>query len=259
MIKLEDLVFYSAGNKFDPSKFESVHNSSAWDNKPIGGYWASPVFHPADWSSWLDLQKQLSGWTVPRPQGGTFFRLRSHACIAYIITPSCYDQITEEFALGEEPQMPHDATFLDYILISEKGENPLAFKPIDYEALSKEGYDAVYCEPAAFEALGRRAGVHSWDCATLVVLNPKVVQDIHYSSAPRSGRKAAAIALYPDCRASFAELRRIFDRQDWLSAWLQLLSSLSYREYLYHRAMRITHACDFSPQTHGHPTGRIEN
>lgn len=232
MIELENLIFYSAGNRFERSKFEPVRNSSAWDNKPVGGYWASPVFHPADWSSWLDLQKQLSGWTIPRPDGGTFFRLHKHTRIAYIITPSCYDQLAEKFALGKDPEAPTDATFLDYILISSAGENPLAFKALDFEALAHE-YDAVYCEPAAFEVLGKRAGVHAWDCATLVVLNPDAVQDVHYSHASRSKRKDAAVALYPSCGTAIAELKRLFDRADWLSAWLRLLSSLLHREHIH--------------------------
>lgn len=229
MIRLEDLVFYSAGNRFDYSDFKPVCNGRAWDNKPTGGYWASPVFHPIDWLSWIDQQKRSSAWSMPPLKGGTFFRLRDRTRIAYIVTPDSYDYIARGFALKDEPRMPFDATLLDYVLLNEEGEDPLAFKPLNYEALAASGYDAIYCEPAAFKVFGPRAAVHAWDCATLLVLNPSVMQDIHYSSALCSRREDTAFALYPMCRPAFVELRFTFDRRDWLRAWLYLLSALQDR------------------------------
>lgn len=232
-LSIGDLVFYSTGNRFQSDKFTPVANDSPWMNKPVGGYWASPVGLPSGWSSWIDRQEKEIGWKYPRPQGGTFFRLTPDAHVAFLISPLWYDHYTEIFPRRARPSIPLDPTMFDYLNLLAAGVDPTNFTALDFRSMADRGYDAIYCDPSILEDLGRPAPLHAWDCATLLVLNPRVMRDVVYSPRPRSRHLKTAMTLFasqPEVVRATKMLHHVAVSLNWRSALYEVMTGIASRQ-----------------------------
>lgn len=226
-LRFSDLVFYTDGISLVRSKIDPIVNRTAWINKPDGGLWASPIAHPDDWISWLDAQPPMD-----RPRrsdafdGGTFFTLASSAKVVMLVTPRMYADACVRWPLAARPVLPHDPTILDAFSIVARGEQPLSYVALDFEAMAHSGVDAVYCEPSIMWAMGNFAPVHSWDCASLVVLNRDVIREGRPVEFDPHDRLATAFELYPRLRDQLNAAKRFFDQDDWAPRWV--LSLVDY-------------------------------
>ena len=136
--------------KFDRSKFEPIKNDriSFLINKPHGGLWASPL-HGFTWKRWCEAEqyKECSDDCCFR------FKLLASARIARIESRLDYEKL---------PKRPFN--------------NPLFFEPtflsLDFEEISKH-FDAIFYRRC--EELHLLGPMNSWDCDSLLVLNPDVV------------------------------------------------------------------------------------
>lgn len=239
-ITIGDLVFYSAGNRFETKKFTQIANGSPWMNKPTGGYWASPVGLPSGWVSWIDRQEKETGWKFPRPEGGTFFRLSSDARVAFLISPVWYDHYARRFARAERPSVPFDPTLLDYFDLLAAGIDATDFVALDFCAMANCGYDAIFCDPRMLEMLGRPAPLHGWDCTTLLILNPSVMRDVFYTPRPRSQHVKAAEVLFassPEVARAAAILHNITISKHWRTRLYELMSAIAARQEGMHNLM----------------------
>ncbi len=115
--------------------------------KPFGGLWASRVGDPYGWKSWC----KENDFRICRERNSFKFTLSDNAKIKYI---SCINDIISE------PWF--------------KAESIDILNSIDYKQLLSEGYDGIEVtniEPLYFAMYG-------WDCNSIVVLNPNIVEVI---------------------------------------------------------------------------------
>ena len=138
---------------FDASRFEPVHNA-ALTNKPLGGLWASPE-GGYGWKEWNDDNQ----YRECNPDNAFRFRISDQARVLVV-------QSTEDVAalLRQHPADVRLDGLSMFGIASILGG-------MDFEALCGK-YDAVlvFINQETYYAL------YGWDCDTLLVLNPDIIE-----------------------------------------------------------------------------------
>lgn len=135
---------------FDRSMFEPIRNDEiSLLNKPHGGLWASPTNGRNTWKQWCEAEQ----YRECSDDCCFHFKLLASARIARIETIKDYEKL---------PKRPFD--------------NILFFEPrfltLDFEEIRKH-YDAIlYIRNKELDCPGPMT---TWDCDSLLVLNPDVV------------------------------------------------------------------------------------
>lgn len=143
---------------FDPEKVD-IHNNP-WRNKPENGFWGTPEGSLNNWKEWCLSNKYRTETLGRRIR----FRLKEDARV-YVVN-------------SEEKENAIPLQQIDEAMIL-KGINqyqPIASRIYDFEALKREGYDAV--EVDISECPGLLIIMFGWDCDSILILNPEVVQVI---------------------------------------------------------------------------------
>ena len=143
-------------DSFDINRVKPVQNQPL-SNKPIGGFWATPVGAELGWKEWCEEV----GLETERLKSFFEFSLSEDAKVL---------EISKEEDIDALP-----------LYIEEMAERMMrrfgdAFqtKPIDFEKLIEDGVDAVLFNASADWRLSY-GGFCGWDCDSLLVLNPKVI------------------------------------------------------------------------------------
>lgn len=141
-------------SKFDPERFEPVHNRLFF-TKPSGGLWASAV-GIGGWKAWCEQED------FPCSDQYFCFRLRDPAKVAVIRS------------IADAENLPQQ----DVIPVLGMVGSDTETARIDFEALKKQGIDAVELE--WYEAANSGKDnmymyMYGWDCDSIVVLNPDAV------------------------------------------------------------------------------------
>ena len=141
-------------NAFDSNKFSTVTNHEMF-NKPDGGLWASPVDSKYGWKNFCENQN----FRCETLNKHFEFTLTPEAKI-YVIASDIDVQNLPTTATGE---------LLNMLTIT-------GLTPIDFEKIIHDGYDAIYFDMDSYpDGYNTMRG---WDCTSLLVLNPNVVQQI---------------------------------------------------------------------------------
>lgn len=141
-----DKFIHMGCNHFDKFRFKPISNRKGWI-KPDGGLWASPEGSPYDWEQWVienNFVYDLNSWFM--------FELKQNAKVL---------EITNSKQLKELPKCEID---LQYIWIA-----------LDFEKLANE-YDAMLVMISSDSQL--YWDLYGWDCDTLLVFNPDVINVI---------------------------------------------------------------------------------
>jgi hypothetical protein len=156
----EHPIYIHYGHKeFDKEQFQEIKN---WHfrNKPIGGLWASPVNAEYGWKEW-----NKSNEFVPIEENNSFkFTLSPAANILVISSVDDIDKL---------PSQTYDDPSLTYLA---KLTEMTGSKSIDFETIKNNGYDAV--ELKFSEDTGLYMTMYGWDCDSIVILNPDIVEPI---------------------------------------------------------------------------------
>lgn len=147
---------------FDPEKVD-IHNNP-WRNKPMGGFWGTPEDSSNNWKN-LCLSKKIR---VESLNHSIRFRLIDGARV-YLID-------SEEKEETLPLQLIDEATKLKGI----REYQPKLDRIYDFEALKKEGYDAV--EISISECPRLFWLMYGWDCDSIVVMNPEVIEVLETNS-----------------------------------------------------------------------------
>ena len=138
-------------SSFDRNRFVPIRNIDFYV-KPHGGLWASPVDTKWGWKDWCESEN----FHTDRLGESFTFTLSADAKVAHI----------------------YDVGYLD----SLPGKSIGGFCAIDFEELVKCGYDAV--ELHLSEELPDSHGfldglywkLYGWDCDSILIMNPDVVE-----------------------------------------------------------------------------------
>lgn len=145
--------------EFREKDFRSIKNEPHW-NKPRGtGLWASPTESQYGWKDWCEAEK----FGVCSVENAFAFQLSENAKV-YVID-----------SVDDLVNVPHKITYPpEYLLRTQF---------IDFEKMSID-YDAIYltwngqCETR----LSRPMDLYGWDCECILIMNPDVMEVLHYSS-----------------------------------------------------------------------------
>lgn len=155
-IKKKRLYIHYGANHFEPSRFQTIKNYPYPYNKPEyrSGMWASPVKTKYGWIDWC-LQEEFG-----LDKLGTSFRftLKDGARVAHI-------------------RKPEDL----YRILPICTKNDILFYfCIDFEVLAKK-YDAMELHLTE-DPSGVRGDLYyllyGWDCDSILILNPDVVEEV---------------------------------------------------------------------------------
>lgn len=138
-------IHYGSG-KFDPDRFNQVKNS-IWNNKPVGGLWASEENARYGWKDWCFGEE----FRLNTFDENFKFKLCDNA---RILTLKTLDDLND---------LPTIASIDSSVYL-------------DFEALA-EKYDAIeYYED--FDLFGLRGALYGWDCDSIVILNKDAILPI---------------------------------------------------------------------------------
>lgn len=190
-------MFESHGVLFLARAVRSVSNGTLWANKPSGGFWASPADSEESWKRWCVAEN----FCTESLEIFTRFTLSDDARVCVIASDEALSECERSFPRREDiaREVPSFADLLDacdYLestrhlrrvdspIISTPLDSPShgmpRLAPVDFEALlNGTRYDALLVKPKSLSRL-RRWSLHSWDCDTLLVANPKIVERIQY-------------------------------------------------------------------------------
>jgi len=135
---------------FNPNfKGEIINNPTF--TKPIAGFWASPIDADFGWKDWNDVE---------------YFAL-------------CEEENSIRFKLheGNKVLLIQDESDIIYVkdyIINEYLSNRFQWCSLDFERLLKDGIDGV---EIVYNEFTSRA-MYAWDCDSIVILNPDVVEII---------------------------------------------------------------------------------
>ena len=145
-------MFIHYGHKsFDISKFQPIRNDrdALYVNKPRGGLWASPLNSASGWRQWCNAEEYMK-----YSDDDCFrFKLIASARVAKIENLKDYEKL---------PVMSFDNPFFTHS----------SFFALNFEEIAKH-YDAIFYKRC--DELHYRSPMRTWDCDSLLVLNPDVV------------------------------------------------------------------------------------
>ena len=186
-----DITFISYGlDAFDYSKFR-VPTFRAVNNKPRGGFWASPLDSRYGWSKYClqtDFQKEnLSKYVLFRlKKDAKIYIIDSKEDMDVIATDSEYsdkelDIITNDF-FDNNPQYDrnNEKTFSMVKNVLRKTNRPTPLKVMDFNYLYNN-YDGVFVTENAANALQYmkgNMGLRSWDVESICIFNPDIIEFI---------------------------------------------------------------------------------
>lgn len=132
---------------FSPCSFEPVRNEP-YRNKPRGGLWASPVDAPFGWKDWCEAEEyqkcdEANSFTFTLNEKANVYLIRS---------------------VDEVRAMP-----------SVECELESMFLP-DFEKMLADGWDAIEFHLSEDSEL--YWALYGWDCDSILVMNPDVVEEI---------------------------------------------------------------------------------
>ena len=145
---MEEYIHMGQG-KFDKYRFQPIKNREGWV-KPDGGLWSSPENAPYGWEDWVvsnDFTANLDSWFI--------FTLKDGAKVL---------RITNAEQLNDLPKLETDL--------------PHNWVTLDFEKLAEE-YDAMLVMISSDQKL--YWDLYGWDCDTLLVFNPDVIEEIRGS------------------------------------------------------------------------------
>jgi hypothetical protein len=135
-------------NKFDKNKFDPIKNMDFI--KPHGGLWSSPINSEWGWKDWCInngfREEKLSNWFK--------FRLRKDSIILII------DNLNDLKELYE----------IEKVITSYGDIFP------DFEKLSKSFDGILLTDIGELATRLTYPGLYMWDCESLLVLNPEVIE-----------------------------------------------------------------------------------
>ena len=150
-------------NRFDPNKFEPIKNERLWV-KPKGGLWASKIDASFGWKEWCEAE---------------IFR-DCNINNAFKFTLSDYASIAILSTISDIRRLPMVDTSPDPTG-SMLGFLEQAY--IDFEKCLANGIDAIelcwYGDEYSSQARDNlHFTLYGWDCDSIIILNPDIVQPI---------------------------------------------------------------------------------
>ena len=151
-----DLICYGCGDRFDVSKFRPIENRESF-NKPEGGLWASPVDSSWGWIDWCHAEEYREC-----VQANSFrFTLADDANVMVI---DDLEDLRKLPWIRSEFERLHEFRTL-------RGINFWALLTSGVQAihLTVEGQERTrYSEPS----------LYGWDCESVLVMDPGIVQPV---------------------------------------------------------------------------------
>lgn len=135
-------------DKFDRDAFNSIQNGLG--SKPLNGFWASRM---NSLNGWKNLNEK-DGMVVCSDDYAIRFTISDKANIYHISTKEDWDSLYEIYGIGETPD----------------GRDS-----IDWVKMASDGYDGV---EMTTERIGHLAYTQLWDCDSICVFNPDIIQEI---------------------------------------------------------------------------------
>lgn len=135
---------------FDRSLFRPVKNTMDIFKKPKGGFWASAIDAEFGWKDWCDDQN----FRKCDEENSFRFKLKDGAKVLHINK----EDMELPCITREDPTSHHLFIFPDW------------------EQMVKDGWDAVEVHISECRALYEH--LYGWDCDSILVLNPDVVEAI---------------------------------------------------------------------------------
>ena len=157
-----DFLTYGCGEHYEPERFKPVSNGSM-SNKPMGGLWASPVDAEYGWRYWC----RAEDFHQENLKEAFRFSLRPEARVLVIDSKEDLNNLPGRFFLKD--------VGLSSSIYSNRAS-------IDFERISQE-YDAIFLTEKGEEETRDwydedgfpQRDLCTWDCETLLVLNPGMV------------------------------------------------------------------------------------
>lgn len=144
----EKTVYIHYGSKsFDKERFKDPENIP-YQNKPSGGFLASPIDAKYGWREW----NEESGFTDCEEQNSFKFVLRKNATVYHIRNRRDYFRLPKLVSplVGREERCP------------------------DFEKIGEE-YDAIELHFSEYKNLYWT--VYGWDCDSILILNPDIIEE----------------------------------------------------------------------------------
>ncbi len=156
-------VYIHYGHKeFDKNEFQEIKNK-LFRNKPVGGLWASPVNAPYGWKDWS------------KSTGAKDF-LQITEDLSFKFTLSSAARVLVISSVADVEKLPTQVCNDDNLKDLVESTEATGVKSIDFEKLKNSGYDAVELKFSNDDGLYRT--MFGWDCDSIVVLNPDVVEPV---------------------------------------------------------------------------------
>lgn len=133
--------------EFDISKFIAP-KSRQWNNKPMGGLWASKIGVKFGWKDWC----KENDFRECNEENSFTFKISDNANILYINCVADVDKLPDQ-------QTDFSLTHL---------------KTVDFEKLIEDGVDAI--EFNISNDWGLYMALYGWDCDSTLILNPDVIE-----------------------------------------------------------------------------------
>ena len=140
---------------FDRFSFKSVRNSGF--NKPIGGFWASRTDSSFGWKEWNDY----SQYQKCEEDAKIVFQLTDRAKVLELRSMEDVKNMNEKYGIKE-------------LAYEKLGYGTVM--PLDFEKI-KQDYDAIECFIST--GYGVYDSMPDWDCDSIVILNPDVVEQLN--------------------------------------------------------------------------------
>lgn len=145
---MKNKVYIHYGHKhFNYDSFIPIKNQCFI--KPIGGFWGSPVNTKYGWKEWATINN--------------FCECKEDNCFRFVLKKNAnvitIDKLENLFLLPVEDTH----TNLPYIFL-------------DFEKITNAGYDAIEVNITKDIRLYR--ALYGWDCDSILILNPDVVEEI---------------------------------------------------------------------------------
>lgn len=145
--------------KFDRDLFVPVRNGHGI-NKPVGGFWASPVDAERGWYNWCKDNEFVLG----RLKTHFEFELSQDARVLELTPDNVWDLPEDEKSFFTRSPRYEGDIFC-----------PSMVEAVDFEALARE-WDVLECSLTEHPEL--YWSLYGWDCDCILVLNPDVVVEV---------------------------------------------------------------------------------
>lgn len=147
--------------KFDKNQFDRIQNRM-FGVKPTGGFWASRQNAQYGWKDW----NRSEGYADCNENNKIDFTLKPNSRILEIHCVKDVDDMVEKYHVDLPDNIGHITMF------GSLSDLP---RTIDFEKIS-EDYDAIECFISDDRDLFYK--LYTWDCDSILVLNPNVVEPI---------------------------------------------------------------------------------